>query len=51
MCADLGLALTREAVSEYNGHEEHWKDVTNGQNDTMPVTLSVIQNLEFNFYF
>ena len=51
MCAELGPGAGREAVSEYNGHEGHWKDVTNGQNDRIqpnPFRHSV--SSESNFY-
>ena len=53
MCAKLGPGAGRDAVSEYNGHEGHWKDVTNGQNDRIqpnPFRHSS-QNSTFTFIF
>ena len=51
--ADLGPGAGKEAVSEYNGHEGQWGDVTNGQNDRIqpnPFRHSS-QNSTFTFIF
>lgn len=51
MCAKLGPGAGRDAVSEYNGHEGHWRDVTNGQNDRIqPNPFRHSQLSESNFY-